>query len=292
MRTVVRSTDWLNTASSALDRGALQTNSASLAWNIAGKCEAPVYREHVGRTPTSKVLWIHRQKVSHDRQTLEMWTRCRICNPCLKARSYYWRTKAVSEVLASARTWFVTLTLNPAEHVRAHYAACLRLSGQKRDWDDLSAAEQFRERHNAISPMLTLWMKRVRKVAATDHRQAARKAESCPASRGQRCGCHPLADFSAPFKYVLVAEAHKSGLPHYHLLISESDEARPLRARHIKGSWRCGFSDVKLVAQEDRNRTVNYMCKYLAKSALARVRASVGYGSPPVETPPKGITIF
>lgn len=292
MRTVVRSTDWLTTASDALDGGARQLNVASLAWNIGGKCERPVYREHVGRTQRSKVVWIHRQRNSHDRQTLELWTRCRKCQPCLKARSYYWRMKAVSEVQASARTWFVTLTLNPAEHVRAQYMACLRLAGQSRDWDDLSSAEQFRERHNSISPTLTLWMKRVRKAAATDHRQAARKAENCPATRGVRCACHPLADFSVPFKYALVAEAHKTGLPHYHLLISESDDAKPLRARHIKESWRSGFSNVKLVAQEDRNRAVSYVCKYLSKSALARVRASVGYGQTDTITPERDSCIF
>jgi hypothetical protein len=294
MRSVARTTDWLATASTALDRGAKQDSPASLAWDIAGRCENPVYREFVGRTQHSKELWKQIQKVSTDRQTLEMWTRCRKCNPCLKARSYLWRIKAVSEVLQAERTWFVTLTLNPAEQARALLMACHRLAGQGRDWDDLEAAEQFRERHASISPTLTKWMKRVRMVAATDHRQSARKADNCPASRGSRCACHPLADFSVPFKYCLVAEAHKSGLPHYHLLISESDDAKPLRARHIKGSWRSGFSDVKLVAQEDRARTVGYVCKYLSKSALARVRASVGYGhgSDPEPYTPERDSIF
>jgi hypothetical protein len=198
----------------------------------------------------------------------------------------------VSETATAARTWFVTLTLNPDEHSRAHYAACLRLARQARDFETLDAAEQFRERHNSISPWLTLWMKRVRKEAATDHRQAARKAEGCPATRGARCACHPLADFAAPFKYCLVAEAHKTGLPHYHLLISENDESRPLRSRHLKNQWRHGFSNVKLVAQEDRKRTVSYVCKYLTKSALARVRASVGYGQTPSGETQSKIIVF
>jgi hypothetical protein len=184
----------------------------------------------------------------------------------------------MAEVSQAERTWFVTLTLSPEHQARAHLTACHRLAGLGSDFDDLTAAEQFRERHNAISPWLTLWMKRVRKVAATDHRQSARKAEGCPATRGARCECHPLADFSVPFRYALVAEAHKSGLPHYHMLISENDDAKPLRARHLKESWRCGFMNVKLVAQEEKNRAVAYVCKYLSKSALARVRASVGYG--------------
>jgi hypothetical protein len=182
------------------------------------------------------------------------------------------------EQQTSTRTWFVTLTLNPASHSRMALRACHRLAAQGTDFDALEEKEAFRERHAECSTELTLWLKRVRMAAAIDHRQSARLAEGCNSTPGQLCPCHNLSDFRVPLTYLLVAEAHKSGLPHYHLLISEHEESRPVRARHLKSQWRLGFSDVKLVAQDDEGRSAAYVAKYLAKSALARVRASVGYG--------------
>jgi hypothetical protein len=153
-----------------------------------------------------------------------------------------------------------------------------RLLARGEDFDGGTEAERFAQRHYECSKELTLWLKRVRATAAVDHRQSARLAESCTVSRGGRCKCHPIQEFGAPLRYLLVAEAHKTGLPHYHLLIHEYSESRPIRARHLKEQWRLGFSSVKLVAQDEGNRRGGYVTKYLAKSAIARVRASVGYG--------------
>jgi hypothetical protein len=158
--------------------------------------------------------------------------------------------------------------------------ARLRLSRNGEDFEALPANQQFQERHRECSAELTLWLKRVRQVAAIDHRQSQRLAEGCESTRGTDCRCHPLSDYNVPLTYLLVAEAHKSGLPHYHLLISEHRESRPVRARHLKSQWRLGFSDVKLVAQDEGKRHAAYCAKYLAKAALARVRASQGYGQP------------
>jgi hypothetical protein len=153
-----------------------------------------------------------------------------------------------------------------------------RLRAQASDFDCLPEASRFAERHYECSKEITLFLKRVRATAAVDHRQSARLADACAASKGSRCKCHPINQFRVPLRYLLVAEAHKSGLPHYHMLISEFEESRPVRARHLKTNWRLGFSDVKLVAQDDGTRPAAYVAKYLAKSAIARVRASVGYG--------------
>jgi hypothetical protein len=178
----------------------------------------------------------------------------------------------------SKRTWFVTLTLNPASHSLMAMRACLRLAALREDFDALTPEQQFEERAKECSAEVTLWLKRVRFNASIDHRQSARTAEGCDSTRGQWCNCHPLSEFSVPLSYMLVAEAHKSGLPHYHLLVSEAVEQRPVRARHLKGAWRLGFSDVKLVAQDEGGRHAAYCAKYLAKSSRSRVRASQGYG--------------
>jgi hypothetical protein len=185
----------------------------------------------------------------------------------------------------SVRTWFVTLTLNPACHSHMANKARLRLAALGEDFEALPSEQQFAERHTEISKELTLWLKRVRETASVDHRQSDRDAEGCDSTRGQWCNCHPIANYRVPLSYMLVAEAHKSGLPHYHLMIHEFSESRPVRARHLKSNWRLGFSDVKLVAQDEENRTASYCAKYLSKSAISRVRASLGYGQSAVETP-------
>lgn len=79
----------------------------------------------------------------------------------------------------------------------------------------------------------------------------------------------------APLRYILVAEAHKSGLPHYHMLIHECDPSRQVRHKDLTAAWSWGFTRFKLV---ETSNTAWYVCKYLSKAQLARVRASVRYG--------------
>jgi hypothetical protein len=146
------------------------------------------------------------------------------------------------------RTWFVTLTLRPEEQFKAASRARLRLAKQGTDFDLLSPARQFAERHREVNREITLWLKRVRKIS------------------------------NAPLRYFLVAERHKSGLPHYHALLHEGDSGQPVRAAVIKSQWRLGFSQCKLVAADDAKRGAVYVAKYLSKDALSRVRASKGYG--------------
>ena len=153
------------------------------------------------------------------------------------------------------RTWFVTLTLSPQEHFKAYCAARLRLQDRAEDFDRLSPERQFRERVHEANREITLWLKRVRKNSGAD------------------------------LRYILVAERHKSGLPHFHALVSEVDPDKPLRAATIKTAWRLGFSQCKLVALQTDPKCAAYVSKYLSKDCAARVRASKGYGSPqPIST--------
>lgn len=187
------------------------------------------------------------------RTTLEMDVRCRQCEECLKARAAFWRIRAQYELKNTAgRTWFVTLTLRPEEHFRSANLARVRLARLGEDFDRLDASRQFYERHHEVSRWITLYLKRVRKESA------------------------------ATLRYILVAEAHKSGLPHYHMLLHEAVLEEPVRQKTIYSQWLHGFSDARLVAQDGDISAARYVCKYLAKSALARVRSSVGYGQPAV----------
>lgn len=121
-----------------------------------------------------------------------------------------------------------------------------RLAKRGVRWAELSPAEQFQARHQEISRDLTTWLKRVRKQSG------------------------------ARLRYLLVAEAHKSGLPHYHALIHERRFSVPVTERVLRHQWNLGFSKFQLV---EGSEAAWYVAKYLAKDARARVRASVRYGN-------------
>lgn len=75
-------------------------------------------------------------------------------------------------------------------------------------------------------------------------------------------------------RYLVVIEEHKNGYPHLHALIHEVDD--PISKRQIQAEWPYGFSTVKLV--DTGAGSARYVCKYINKSAMARVRASQRYG--------------
>ncbi len=104
----------------------------------------------------------------------------------------------------------------------------------------------FADRHRLIQRDFTLFFKRVRKVSR------------------------------APLRYCLVAEAHRDGWPHYHALIHE--RGPQVTKRQLEAAWRVGYTSFKLV-DSPNSRTAFYVTKYVAKQALARIRASLRYGS-------------
>ena len=176
---------------------------------------------------------------------VDIAVRCRKCETCLAARAASWRIRASAECRIAPRTWFGTLTLNAQAQFINLSTARLRLAGQGVDFDTLPVAEQFSELARTVGPEITKWLKRVRKSVG-------------------------------PFRYILVVEAHKSGLPHFHCLIHEV--ANPVLHRVLSSTWRLGFTNFKLI---DDDRHAGYVCKYLSKSSLARVRASKDYGRSP-----------
>lgn len=147
----------------------------------------------------------------------------------------------------SERTWFSTLTIRPDRRMYVLSAARAEAARQGSDFDALDDRERFRRLCKQVSIELTLFMKRVRKNSG------------------------------ARFKYLAVFEAHASGDPHLHLLVHERDPALPVRERVLTKAWRWGFSKHRLIERDPR--AASYVCKYLTKSADARVRASLRYGS-------------
>nr|QXN72842.1 MAG: replication initiator protein [Microvirus sp.] len=230
----------------ALRLGGERRGLTDVYWDISGRCIAPRTRYISGVIPKGVLRGIgERGKVMEfpeDGQpmTLEMDTACRQCTACLFERAKEWRTRCYRETEDSVRTWFGTLTLSP--DYQALFAAMA--AKQHPEFEGLSGHKQLALRHEFIGPELTKYLKRIRKESG------------------------------AELKYCLVLEAHKSGLPHYHILIHETNPAKPIRHEVLKDQWKLGFTKFKLADP----RTASYVAKYLSKTAAARVRASVGYG--------------
>lgn len=258
--------------SAAVARGAMRRGLLMFEWNIAGPCQNPHSftlsgrddrdRLHVPR-PTEAdglLLQFKRQialsfgnaRIATAPLSINLHVRCRKCPACLRIRRRLWAQRASVEYGSASRTWLGSLTLSPESQYRHLLLALRTMSASAVTVSDLGAGELFSERHRAISPTLTKYIKRVRKVSA------------------------------APLRYMLVAEAHKSGLPHYHMLVHELDPTRPILKRVLSEQWHEGFSSWKLV--KDR-KGAEYASKYLSKDSRARVRASLSYGAERSEVP-------
>lgn len=177
---------------------------------------------------------------------------CRNCEACFRTRASMWRRRARAETVASARTWFVTLTCRPEVHFRHTALAELKLVQLRTaGWDNskkpnyISPRERWRIQCEPLLREHQLFMKRLRK--------------------------------SAPgLRYFLVVEEHKSGLPHLHMLLHES--VKPVRWKDIDAAWHLGFHVSKLVGSSGTKwEGANYVTKYLTKSASI-LRSSLRYG--------------
>jgi len=241
-------------------------------WDVSGRCEAPRRFTLTGRRDSRQREQYRYRWDPEGRYDLDMTVRCRKCRACLRQKAKAWASRAQTELRAAARTWFVSLTLTPENHQRIADEVRLRLSKGGTDFDCLSEAEQFAERHQAISPLVTKFLKRLRKGSAGD---------------GGRTSFDP-----AQIRYLCIVEPHKEkrfggqnyGLPHYHLFVHESDPQRHLPKRALQENWSFGFSSCKLVdlLSHSVDQSARYITKYIVKESCARVRASLDYGNPPL----------
>lgn len=227
--------------------------SRTVEWDVSGSCQSPVRVElHARAERRKRERWLEVSEGTNLPNFLEMEVRCRRCDACLRYRAMKWRYKAMSEWRLSRRTWLATLTINPDTWFRTLTTARLACHRQGIDFDALPVQEQFSELDGLVYDDIQKWLKRLRKNSGV------------------------------AVRYLCITEAHKSGVPHWHLLLSEPDQ--PLRYdTDLKGSWPLGFSSFKLVRDA---RGAGYVCKYLSKNMLARVRASKWYGVQRSETEP------
>lgn len=231
--------DHQRAACRAADGGGIILKPNQIRWQISGKCQAPVTVDRFKRAG-SRIL------------TIEYEVRCRKCSWCMSQRQKYWALRARQEIaLCPGRTWFGTFTLRPSERLRVLSLARKRCRHNGIDYDAQDPPTKFGDLVREINPLVTLWLKRVRKQVDTRKK-------------------------GATLRYLIVVETHKDGFPHWHLLVHESEENAVLHA-DLRDNWVHGFSHFRLADRED-NRTAYYVCKYLSKTMCARVRASSFYG--------------
>lgn len=237
-------------AARALAAGGVLKSHSRVTWAIAGNCSDPFTTEYYGRT----TAW--ERNLGRERGTrvmvVEIETRCRKCEKCLRAQQNLWRTRAIAEWNTAARTWMGTLTLSPDAHAAILFRARARLGEAK--WHAMSADQQFLARADLIGEELTKLWKRIRKNSKLP---------------------------SGALRYLRVFEKHPGagpahGLPHIHCLLHEVRSDQPVREKMLATQWKLGFSTWRLVTDPKGCR---YVTDYVTKSAgLARVRASQHYG--------------
>lgn len=180
--------------------------------------------------------------------------RCRQCSTCRRAKRNYWAYAALEQTRiaqeSGQRTWFGTLTLSPAaQGIMLDRARLASDEPNASYWDDPKCDRRFSGVRKELQLEVRRYWARLRK---TGHR----------------------------FKYLLVFERHKTGLPHMHFLLHEV--SGPVRKRELEAQWLWGFSKPILVGGSSK-RTIPptqaafYVAKYLSKSNQARQIASKGY---------------
>lgn len=232
------------------DAAAVWRPGTATEWDISGNCQTPQTVERFSRCPDG--VRVNAWIILH--------VRCRKCPPCLWQRSKMWTERAIVETRMASRTWWITLTFKPELQQQALWRARQRCAKSAVDFDSLGFRDRFAELHRQLGPQVTAWLKRVRKESATR------------------------------FRYILVAEYHKSGDPHYHLLLHELVGNAPVRKAVMRDQWtKLGFSKFKLVEDDGSEDACRYVCKYASKTSAARVRASRWYGRPWEEVRPPDV---
>lgn len=237
----------------AMNGGAKRTSLNRLEWACHGNCENPWFTECYSRPRTHEASgdpWRPDKHFVFKGGAMPMCvvisTRCRKCEKCRTARSNEWRYRVREELRRAGRSWFGTLTLSPQAHYRILSLARAHAAATAVPWNTLTDEERFRRVALTSLKEVTLYTKRVRKQA------------------------------KVPLRFITVTERHKSGLPHFHMLVHEV-ELKPVTHRILSGQWHLGFEKWRLVPHEDLN-SARYICKYISKDAQTRIRASQHYG--------------
>lgn len=232
----------------AFAQGKADREGSSDRWVIryAGNCEKPIEM----RRTAEGAGWLG--------ATYQM--RCRRCKACLRARTWYWalagmkETKQASEL--GLRSWFGTLTFAP--------------EAQRDLWQ--RAMEKWAEAHASTTEVPEWWNDELCDERFHWVREEVRREIQLYWKRLRKAG--------HKFRYLVVIERHKTGLPHVHYLLHEVEER--IRKKDQQVQWPFGFVKTTIVGGRSRkaaapDKAAWYVVKYLSKSVQARQMASQHY---------------
>lgn len=169
---------------------------------------------------------------------VSMLVPCRKCEKCLLFRQLRWRDRARSEIEASKRSWFVTLTFSPTHLAGIIYEASL-----------LKVRDRTKAMDRAAYAHVKKYLKRLRKAV--------------PGLR---------------MRYLAVFElGEKTGRAHYHLLIHECG-TRPVTKRILENKWRSNVHARLVADSGDAAAYLNKITRYATKDISIPPRASLRYG--------------
>lgn len=222
-----------------VEAGAEVTKPGVLSAPFAGDCMRPQFRS----------ITYRKRGPGPTRTTFaDIEVRCRRCEACRRAAQKEWMARAIVEAKLAQRTWFGTLTLNPATRMRHLNELRSAYAKYGADYDTVSPDRGWADHVRMLGRDVTLWLKRVR----------------------EQSGCS--------VRYMLCYERHRDGTPHLHGLVHEGPGGMQVGRRTLEGEWaRNGFSQWRLL-RDGPVRAAAYATKYITKTMDARVRASIGYG--------------
>lgn len=236
----------------AIPSGARQVGDllTTYEWDVQAHCDDPKGVTHHARRD-DRYARNEKWQTSPGSLTLHIsGLPCRACPKCLRIRARLWKQRARVECGMWPRTWFCTYTFKPEEH----HAMLMRALAERNraGWldSDWSAELEYKIRCVEAGKIFTRYLKRVRKPQA--------------------------GEMPVTLRYLLVAEQHESGLPHFHALVHECDGA--VTYRRLMSRWPHGHATAKLVQHD--GAAANYVAKYISKGLMARVRPSLHYGQP------------
>lgn len=243
-----------------------------LAWQLG--CLRPIQK-----------LWTGRVSIRAKKKPIfvDEYLPCRECEACKMSRSRMWAGRAVDEFARAAVTWMGTFTMSPEQHAMLDLRVAERTGNRP-----LTSSELLRERTGVFGSEVTSWLKRVREASY------------------KRTG------LNGTMRYLLVAEVHDSDKtdewmrkrPHFHMLLHEASVGAIISVDEyyekqdvvrgesvvniyaadtamVRETWQLGFT--KFVMCRD-SKSAYYLCKYMSKAMMWRVRPSIRYGRETTKT--------
>lgn len=255
--------DYIATSTRARVSGCIPDENGDIVWKMSGSCTAPT------KISSKSQEVFHNGKLKALPRYVTLVVRCRKCTACRLTRSWAWSDRAAMEAAKGGRVWWCTFTLKPEFAYHAELQAIAQAKREKQDFWKLDARKQFALRTKYCRTHLTKVFMRMRKGLKSGYFNS--NILDLETGKAQAEVIPPL-----KFRTLVVAEPHKTGIPHFHALIFEGQqEIKALWMRHYaQDMGRNSFELCKSPIKASR-----YVTGYLSKSPISIISASLGFGN-------------